>query len=215
MRLHPGVAVFILALTSSLLTGCAPILIAGVGTSAFMAEDRRTSGAFIEDEVIENKVQHRINQRYGYSAHINAVSFNYNVLLAGQVPNEDVKRDVETIAQGVEHVRHVYNEAQVGPILALSARSSDTYITSKIKARFLDAQKFSVNHVKVYTEDGTVFLMGIVTRDEADAATDIARTTDGVKKVVRLFEYGSREGFARNRADTSSPRDSRNDSDQR
>lgn len=215
MRSHHSVATLALLLASSFMTGCAPILVAGVGTGALMVEDRRTSGAFVEDEVIENKVQHRINQRFGYSAHINAVSFNHNVLLAGQVPNEDVRRDVGDIAQGVEHVQRIYNEAQVGPILSLSARSSDAYITSKIKARFLEAQKFSVNHVKVYTEDGTVYLMGIVTRDEGDAATDISRTTDGVKRVVRLFEYGTRDSFIRNRSDMTPPRSSVNDDERR
>ncbi len=197
MRPRLSTSILMLALASSLITtGCAPLLVAGVGTGAAIAEDRRTSGAFIEDEVIENKVQHRINQRYGYSVRVNAISFNYNVLLAGQVPNEDVKRDVTAIAAEVPHVQRVYNETELSPILALSSRTSDSYITSKIKARFLDAQKFSVNHVKVYTEDGTVFLMGIVTREEADAASDIARTTNGVKKVVRLFEYGTRENIA-------------------
>ncbi|MES2207027.1 MAG: BON domain-containing protein [Pseudomonadota bacterium] len=196
MRSRLSIYILMLAISSSLVTtGCAPILLAGVGTGAAIAEDRRTSGAFIEDEVIENKVQHKINQRYGYSVRVNAVSFNYNVLLAGQVPNEDVKRDVTALASEVPHVQRVYNETEIGPIMALSSRTSDSYITSKIKARFLDAQKFSVNHVKVYTEDGTVFLMGIVTREEADAATDIARTTNGVKKVVRLFEYGVRENI--------------------
>lgn len=182
-----------LSSAASLLSGCAPILVAGVGTGAVMADDRRTSGAFIEDELIENKIQGKINQAYGYSAHINVVSFNGNVLLAGQVPNSDVKSGIEDMARTVPHVQNVYNEAQIGPIISLSTRSTDGYITSKIKARFLEAQRFGINHVKVYTEDSVVYLLGMVTRDEAEIAAEIARSTNGVRKVVRLFEYGRYE----------------------
>jgi osmotically-inducible protein OsmY len=187
---HTSIGLTLMCLTM-LTSGCAPLLVAGVGTGAIMADDRRTNGAFVEDEVIENKVQGRINQSYGYSAHINAVSFNGNVLLAGQVPNYSVKDGIEALAREVAHVHHIYNEAQIAPIISLSTRSTDSYITSKIKARFLEAQRFGINHVKVYTEDSVVFLLGLVSREEADIAADIARTTNGVKKVVRLFEYGT------------------------
>ena len=90
---------------------------------------------------------------------------------------------------GVTNVKGVTNEVAIGAISSFSARSNDTYITSKVKARFIDANKFQVNHVKVVTEAGTVFLLGMVTRKEADVAAEIARTTADVKKVVRVFEY--------------------------
>ena len=95
----------------------------------------------------------------------------------------------ENIAQAVPNVKAVANEIRVAPTSSLSARSNDTYITSKVKARYVEANRFSANNVKVVTEANVVYLMGLVTRAEADAATEIARTTGGVTKVVRMFEY--------------------------
>jgi osmotically-inducible protein OsmY len=213
MSLRLGVTLVALVGIGQLISGCAPMVVAGMGTGALMVQDRRTSGAFVEDEVIENKIQHRIYQRYGYRAHVSAVSFNHNVLLAGQIPNQEALRDIERLARGVEHVRQVYNETQVAPVLSLGARSTDTYITSKVKARFLDNAKFAATHVKVFTEDATVYLLGIVTREEADEASDIARSTDGVKKVVRLFEYGTRDDLTRTREDVA-PRPFSRDSEE-
>jgi osmotically-inducible protein OsmY len=77
----------------------------------------------------------------------------------------------------------------VGPVTDLGSRSNDTLITSKVKARFVDQNKFQINHVKVVTERGVVYLMGIVTRDEGNAAAQIASTTEGVQRVVKVFEY--------------------------
>ncbi len=123
------------------------------------------------------------------SAHINSTSYNRLVLLSGEVPNAAARDDAERIARGVENVRGVYNELQVSGNSALTVRSNDAFITSKIKARFVDAQKFNPVHVKVVTENSTVFLLGMVRRAEGDAASELARTTGGVQKVVRLFEY--------------------------
>jgi osmotically-inducible protein OsmY len=111
------------------------------------------------------------------------------VLLTGEAPDAAAKATAEKVAQGVDNVRGVYNELAVGPNSALSARANDTYLTSVVKARFVDAQRFSPVHVKVVTEAGVVYLMGLVTRKEADAASEIARTTRGVHRVVRVFEY--------------------------
>jgi osmotically-inducible protein OsmY len=86
-------------------------------------------------------------------------------------------------------VRAVQNELVVGPVTSMSSRTNDTVLTSKVKSRFVEAAKFQINFVKVVTENGTVYLMGIVRREEGDAATEIARTTDGVQRVVKVFEY--------------------------
>jgi osmotically-inducible protein OsmY len=93
------------------------------------------------------------------------------------------------LVKGVEHVRNVVNEIAVGPLSSFTSRSNDALITSKVKGRFMDGGKFQINHVKVITEDSVVYLLGIVNADEAGSAVDLARSTNGVRKVVKVFEY--------------------------
>lgn len=177
------------ASTLPLLQGCFPVVATGVGAGAAMVSDRRTSGTYVEDESIEWKVSGRIRQRFGNTVNVNVTSYNRNVLLTGQAPNATVLGELEGIVAGVEHVRGVINEVVVGPNSTLTARANDALITSNVKARFVDAKRFSAHHVKVVTEANVVFLLGIVTRTEADAAADVARTSQGVRKVVRVFEF--------------------------
>ncbi|MGQ0749882.1 MAG: BON domain-containing protein [Betaproteobacteria bacterium] len=172
-----------------LVNGCAPLIVGGAAaTGVMVAEDRRTVGTITEDQAIELKAANRIGDRVK-NAHVNVTSYNRMVLLTGEVADAAAKSAAEKTAQGVENVRTVFNELAVGPNSALSARANDTYLTSVVKARFVDAQRFSPVHVKVVTEAGVVYLLGLVTRKEADAATQIARTTRGVQRVVRVFEY--------------------------
>ena len=110
-------------------------------------------------------------------------------VLTGEIADDAGLTALDQIAAGVPNVRGVTNEVQVAGASSLTSRGNDAVVTSKVKARFVDDNTFSANHVKVVTEAGTVFLMGLVTRDEADRATEIARTTSGVRKVVRVFEY--------------------------
>lgn len=177
------------ASTLPLLQGCFPVVATGVGAGAAMVSDRRTSGTYVEDESIEWKVSGRIRQRFGNTVNVNVTSYNRNVLLTGQAPNATVLGELEGIVAGVEHVRGVINEVVVGPNSTLTARANDALITSNVKARFVDAKCFSAHHVKVVTEANVVFLLGIVTRTEADAAAEVARTSQGVRKVVRVFEF--------------------------
>ncbi|CAM5359092.1 MULTISPECIES: BON domain-containing protein [unclassified Thauera] len=177
------------ASTLPLLQGCFPVVATGVGAGAAMVSDRRTSGTYVEDESIEWKVSGRIRQRFGNTVNVNVTSYNRNVLLTGQAPNATVLGELEGIVAGVEHVRGVINEVVVGPNSTLTARANDALITSNVKARFVDAKRFSAHHVKVVTEANVVFLLGIVTRTEADAAAEVARTSQGVRKVVRVFEF--------------------------
>lgn len=182
--------ILILALLAApLLHGCAPLVVGGAAaTGVVVAEDRRTVGTITEDQAIEFKASNRIGDKVK-SAHVNVTSYNRMVVLTGEVPDAAAKATAEKIAHAVENVRGVFNELQVAANSALSARANDSYITSVVKARFVDAQRFSPVHVKVVTEASVVYLMGLVMRKEADAATDIARTTRGVHRVVRVFEY--------------------------
>ena len=182
-------ATTLIALSLPALQGCVTAVATGVGAGALMIVDRRNAETYLADEAIEIRSFNRINEKFGDKVHVNVTSYNLKVLLTGEVPDEGIKAELEKAVAGIANVKGVVNEAQVGAVSGFQARSNDTYITSKVKARFIDANKFQANHVKVVTEAGTVFLLGLVTRKEADEAAEITRTTAGVKKVVRVFEY--------------------------
>jgi osmotically-inducible protein OsmY len=146
-------------------------------------------GTITEDEAIELKTDGRIGDKFKEGVHVNVTSFNRMVLLTGEVPDAAARTEVERIAWAVENVRGVHNELAIAGESSYTVRSNDSVITTKVKSRFLDSQKFNALHVKVVTENSVVYLMGLVTKEEADIATEIARTTSGVQKVVRLFEY--------------------------
>ena len=175
------------------LAGCFGVAAVGVGAGALLAADRRPSETYLTDEAIEVRAGNRIKEQFGKNANIIVTSYNRSVLLIGQVPDAATKAEAEKIASGVPNVKAISNELQVSGVTSLSGDSNDAYITTKVKARFLDANKFATNHVKVVTVAGTVYLLGIVTKREADAAAEIARTTAGVLKVVRVFEIISEE----------------------
>lgn len=191
-------AALLAATLAASLPGCAPVVVgAAVGTGALMAADRRTSGAQIDDEAIELKADNRIRDVMGTRVRVSVTSYNRQVLLTGEAPNEADRQRVQQIVSGVENVRSVVNELAVLNSPTLTQRTSDTLITGKVKAGFIDAKDLSSNAFKVVTERGTVYLMGRVTRREADIATEIARTTSGVTSVVRIFEYISPEELKR------------------
>ncbi len=173
-----------------LLQGCPAVLVAGVGTTAVVADDRRTTGVFVEDQNIELKVAHEVGKKYGKTngVDVRGTSFNRFVLLNGEVPNEEIRNDIAAIASAVENVRNVQNEIQVGPPTTTRQKAADSATTSKVKTGLLRARDVQTNHVKVVTRDNVVYLMGLVSPEEADTATEIARTTGGVEKVVRVFE---------------------------
>ncbi|HTJ54424.1 MAG TPA: BON domain-containing protein [Nitrosospira sp.] len=193
MKSLNGKGLLLLILCIPVLSSCALLVAAGVatgvGTGVAMSNDRRTSGIFVEDEGIEMKSGRRISEKYGSNVHINVTSYNRNVLLTGEAPSDAAKADIGNLVKGVENVRNVINEISVGPTSTYGSRSSDTLITSKVKGRFIDVGKFQVNHVKVITENGVVYLLGLVNRKEADNAVEIAGSTSGVRKVVKVFEY--------------------------
>jgi osmotically-inducible protein OsmY len=172
------------------LSGCAELLIGGAAiTGGVVATDRRTVGTITEDQAIEFKAANRIGERFRDGVHVNVTSYNRMVLLTGEVPDAATRAEVERIVRAVENVRGVTNELAIAGVSSLAARANDALITSKVKARFVEAQKFNALHVKVVTEASVVYLLGLVNRQEAAAATEIARTTSGVQKVVRVFEY--------------------------
>jgi osmotically-inducible protein OsmY len=170
------------------LTGCVGAVAVGAGAGALMVSDRRTSETYIADQGIEIRAANRIDERFGDKAHVNVTSYNRSLLLTGEVADAAAKAEAEKIAAAVPDVKAISNELEIAAVSSLSARSNDSYITSKVKGRFLDANQFSINVVKVVTENSVVYLLGIVSQREADAAVEVARTTGGVRKVVRVFE---------------------------
>lgn len=179
-----------LVVAAGLLQGCAPMLIGAGGAMAYTAlEDRRTAGVQIDDEGIELRAGNRIGARYSNTVHVNSTSYNRSVLLTGEVPDARTREDIEKIVRAVPAVRSVSNELEIAGNSALGARTNDSFVTSKVKARLFDAGKFSSLHVKVVTENGVVYLLGIVTEEEANEIADLARTVAGVRKVVKIFEY--------------------------
>lgn len=182
-----------LMLCAPILAGCFGAAVVGVGTGALMVTDRRLTETYISDEGMEIRAVNRIREQYGDKVHVNLIAYNRMLLLTGEVPTEVIKADVEKLAASVPNVKSISNELLIAGASSFGGRSNDTYITSKVKARYVDAGKFSPNHVKVVTEAGTVFLLGLVTQAEADAAVEITRTTGGVQKVVRVFEIISPE----------------------
>jgi osmotically-inducible protein OsmY len=172
------------------LTGCAPIVVAaGVGAGVLIATDRRSTGAQVDDEAIEQKISSAVSKRWGGEVHLNATSYNGAVLLTGEAPAAQIKDEITDIAGKTDRVRTVQNEMVIGTASDMGARTNDSYITSKVKARLVEANRFAPNRVKVVTERSVVYLMGLVSHDEADAAAQMAATTSGVAKVVKVFEY--------------------------
>ena len=182
---------------ASLLGGCAPLLLGGAAVgSAMVVTDRRTSGTQLEDQEIELKAVNRGREIVGDPGHINATSYNRLVLLTGEVPSEADKASVEQSVTRIENVRRVVNELAVMGASSLGARSNDTLLTAKVTTSLIDAKDLMASTIKVVTERGTVYLMGIVTEREATRAADLARSVSGVQKVVRVFQVVSEAELA-------------------
>ncbi|MFM9881023.1 MAG: BON domain-containing protein [Burkholderiaceae bacterium] len=185
-----------LALAFSL-SGCAVLIGGAVVATGLVATDRRTSGTQLEDEGIELRGASRLSQVLGERGHINLSAYNRQVLITGEVPTEADKLLAEQTIAKVENVRAVVNELAVLGNASISARGNDILISGKVRAGFIDAKELSANAFRVVTERSTVYLMGLVTAREAEKATQIARATSGVQRVVRIFELISEQDAQR------------------
>jgi osmotically-inducible protein OsmY len=182
--------VALLALIPALgLQGCPAVIGAGGIAAVSSLEDRRSTGTQLDDSAIESRAASRIAERIGERGHINVTAFNRAVLLTGEAWDEATRAEAEKLVAGVPNVRSVTNEIQVAGASSMTSRTNDTALTAQVKGRFLNAKEFNSLHVKVVTEAGVVYLLGLVTEAEAAAATEIARTTGGVRKVIKVFEY--------------------------
>ena len=177
--------------TSVLLGGCAAAVGGGAAATAATIYDRRTPGTLIDDEFIELQLVNALgaDKELYEQTHINGTSYNNVLLLTGEAPSETLRQQIAGIGASIEKVREVHNEIRVAAPSSMPSRSSDAWVTSKVKTAMLNSDDIESLRVKVVTEAGVVYLMGLVTRAEADAATDVARRVGGVQRVVKVFEY--------------------------
>lgn len=180
------------ALAASL-SGCIGLAVGGAVMTAVSANDRRTIGMQTEDKSINVKAEIKMQQLTGEHGHVNVTSYNRKVLLTGEVRDEAMKQAAEREVREISNVVSVINELEVAGPSSYTSRSSDALITTKVKASLVDKKTISATSVKVTTERGVVYLMGLVTPREGNIAADVAKGVAGVNRVVKIFEYISEE----------------------
>lgn len=182
--------VMLVGVALSQLQGCAAVVVGGAAVGTSVALDRRTTGVYVSDQEIELRAMTRLRDAFPQKTdNISATSYNRQVLLTGQVPDESIRSRASEVVKGIPDVRTVFNELTLSGVTSLTSDANDVAITSKVKTRLFRDERVPGIKIKVVTESGVVYLMGLVTQNEANVATDIARTTSGVTKVVTLFEY--------------------------
>jgi osmotically-inducible protein OsmY len=177
-------------------SGCFPLAATGIAVGAMAAADRRTIGTQTEDQGIEVKALQRMSELKGGSG-VSATSFNRKVLLTGQVPDQRTKAEAGTIIAKVDSVLSVHNELAIGERVGFGTQASDSSVTTRVKAAMVDTKDLQANTIKVVTEAGVVYLMGIVTRAEGERAAQVASRVSGVRRVVTVFEYVTPDELAR------------------
>lgn len=197
MKNRLGLSLILLALVVPTLQGCFPAVVAGAAVGVMSIHDRRTTGTQTDDETTEWRARGRIPEQYKVQSRVNFTSYNRRLLITGEVPNDEAKSIIEAEARKLDGVREVYNELVIAPASTLPQRSNDSFIDSKVKARLVDSNQISANHIKVVTERGATYLMGLVNEREAKVAISVARTTAGVRKVVNILEVLADEDIRR------------------
>lgn len=180
----------LLAASLPLFNGCAALVVGGAATAVVVADDRRMPSVVLQDQEIELRASSRLREAFpDKNVSVSTVSYNRQVLLVGQVPDESTRAKVAETVRVVPGVVKVFNEIAVSGISSYTAEANDAAITTKVKARIVENGNVSSNHVKVVTEAAVVYLMGLVRRDEGEVAGKVAASTSGVARVVKLFEY--------------------------
>ncbi|HEY1996797.1 BON domain-containing protein [Paraburkholderia sp.] len=174
---------------SASLQGCFLLVAGAAGGGALMATDRRTLGAQTEDREIQVKSIAQINQNLPEQAHVNVTVFNRRVLLTGEVPDDASKQKAEQIVRQLNNVTSIVNELAVQPASDISSRTNDSYLETRVKTALIAEKNISANNYKVVCENGSVYLMGLVTRDEGARGADVASRVPGVVQVVKVFQY--------------------------
>jgi osmotically-inducible protein OsmY len=183
----------LVVLSVSFVQGCTGVVVGGAAVTASAAHDRRTLGVYVEDQSIEFKAVEQLSadEQISQQCNISVTSYNMVVLLTGQAADQALRERAERLVSGVERVRRVVNEIEIGSTASLGELTRDSALTTEVKFRLtqIDVPDFDPMRVKVVTERGVVFLMGLLTQEEAQAVTDLVRHVSGVRRVVKVFEY--------------------------
>ncbi|MBR1375256.1 MAG: BON domain-containing protein [Cardiobacteriaceae bacterium] len=187
-----------IALLAASLNGCAPVVLGGAAAGVSVANDRRSAGTVIDDKTLQLNVSNRLRSEFNIkqNSHIVVTAYNGAVLLTGEAADTNVKQQAEYVAGSVSGVQRVFNHIAIGPRSSLAHRGYDTKQTAKVKTALLDVAipGFNPHRVKVVTEHGVTYLMGIVSENEANAAVSVAQKVSGVVRVVSLFEINNQIG---------------------
>ena len=193
MQISSIAKLFAVLLIASQLTACGVLAVGGVAATATIAADRRTPAVQAIDKGIELEAGNALSKRFGDSAHINVTSFNQKVLLTGEVKDADIKAEAAAYVKAMKNARSVFNELVIGPNSSYTARANDSYLESKIKTQMIFTDQLPSNSMAIVAEGTSVYLMGILTQNEADIAKKVASNTNGVKDVYAYFDIISEE----------------------
>jgi len=184
-------ALLILIMPIMLLQGCVAAVATGAATGVAVVHDRRSAGTVLDDQSIEMKAANILfrNKKIYDQSHINVTSYSGIVLITGETPNESLKQQVTKEVQTIANVRRIHNELLIAAPSAIPSRTSDAWITSKIKAKLTADEYIDPFFIKVVTEHGIVYLMGLVSHAEADRVLGIVTQSAGVQRVIKIFEY--------------------------
>lgn len=181
---------FLLVITFAIFfNSCAPLFIGGIGAGALAIEDRRTAATIFEDQTIEFKANRKIKSKYKNNSSVSVTSFNRFVLLTGETYSDDIKNDIAFDVATITNVRNIQNEIIIKAKRSKLDSTNDAFITSKVKTNLVKNKNIYANLIKVVSNSGNVYLMGMVTKKEAELASETAASTKGVRKVIKIFEY--------------------------
>lgn len=193
MKISSIAKLFVVLLIATQVTACGVLAVGGVAAGASIAADRRTPGVQAIDKGIELEAGNALAKKFGDNAHINVTSFNQKVLLTGEVKDADIKGEAGSYVKAMKNARSVFNELIIGPNSSYTARANDSYLESKIKTQMIFTDQLPSNSMAIVAEGSSVYLMGILTQNEADIAKKVASNTNGVKDVYVYFDIISQE----------------------
>jgi len=178
------------------LAGCGAMFVGAAATTAMVAADRRSTGEQVDDKTIELKVSQEMRRAFPQDEiRINNNSYGGQVLLTGDVPNEQIRSQAQAAAGKVDKVRSVVNQLRIGDITPFSVRTNDSWLSSKVLTALISTRDVPTRTISITTERGTIYLQGKVTRDEGLRAATVASQVSGVNRVVTLFQYVSPESL--------------------
>jgi osmotically-inducible protein OsmY len=188
MRITLTIKLFAAILISSFLSGCGVLAVGGVVAGTSVLADRRSPAVQAIDKGIELEAGNALAKRYGDDAHINITSFNQKVLLTGEVKDADIKGQAGAYVKAMKNARSVFNELVIGPNSTFTARANDSYLESKIKTQMIFTDKLPSNSMAIVAEGSSVYLMGMLTQNEAAIAKKLTSNISGVKDVYAYFD---------------------------